>query len=323
MISIEEQTDQSVADSPIEKEDYLILELLSIKQSNQRKLTDWTLLSNILSKAVRDQLNFDEKLCTVVKDVLAFLLSEQQLSSAWTVIVSEYLCKSNILAQKAAQQLVTGYRIISNFYQNSIGFPMNAKEFGQCIADSLLSYSNECQEKQDKVREGSALTAIILLLPSEFQVLLFDSICEKPENGMSIMNNMPADYVLQTAYLFLRRKHSAHKRIRLSSITKTAMVLSVNEQIMLQKLIERALVDCHPSTVIDALLIQKSFDPSVAELIINSLPESCYIDLIDIVGSLWGEKLFVSRGDERTQEYLTAALISTLRRISGTPKKLI
>lgn len=279
-----------------------IIELQNMKHNTDIGM-NWNLLFNIMSTSIRDQFHDHYELITQVKETLTFLLSSEQLSLTWTTIIFEFVSKSQTAAKKSALQLAGGYRKISNFFQVSDAFPMNVQEYVQCVVESLLCYCNICH---DRSSEMTAVTAIILLLPSDFHVHLFDSICRKPEKGRNLIEHLPSDFVLHTAYLLLRRKHSAR-----------TSVLSENEEIIFRNLVERALVDCYPVTVIDTLFMQKPFDGTIAKLIVNLLPKSCYVDLLDIVGSLWGERLFVSKGDGFAQEFLTVALITTLKKISG------
>lgn len=274
---------------------------------------NWNLLYHIMSTSIHDQLHDNKDLVIEVSKTLLYLISSEQLSILWTKIIHEYISKSQTAAKKAAQQLTSGYRKISNFYQGSILIPISTSEYVHCIVESLLCYSSKYDDQSSEI---TAMTDIILLLPSTFQVCLFDSICNNVERGSKVIRHLPSDFILNSAYLLLRRKHSTHNRTQSNYLADTTM-LSVNEELIFRRLIERALVDCYPVTVIDTLLMQKPFDGAIAKLVVNILPESCYINLLDIVGSLWGERLFVSKGDGYAQEYLTAALINTLQKISG------
>jgi hypothetical protein len=282
----------------------IITELQYIKKNPNSM--NWNLLYHIMSTSIHDQLNHNNDLLTEVSNTLTFLLSSEQLLIVWTAIICEYVGKSKAAAKKTSQQLTSGYLKISNFFQGSLTTPIDIKEYMHCIIESLLCY---CNKYDNQSNEMTAMTAIILLLPSNFQVCLFDIICNKLEIGGKVIKHLPSDFVLHSAYLLLRRKHSTHIR---------TTFLSVSEELLVSSLIERALVDCYPVTIIDTLLMQKPFDGTVAKLIVNLLPESCYIDLLDVVGSLWGERLFVSKGDGYAQEYLTVVLISTLKKISGS-----
>lgn len=294
-------------------EQSLIEEVQNLTQSKVDRLKDWSALNHILLRAIRCNLNSSRKLRTHVSDLLLHLLSEQKLLPAWKMITEMYLNHSQVAAHKAAQQLMTEYRVVSNFYGHYGDF-INIREYIHRITISLLSYIDHSNLNKAS-DELTAVAAIVKNLPPDFLPTFIDCICEGPVGGIIIIDHLPSDFILQTAYTFLKRKFSSHKRDH--SSTATGFELSHNEIAFVEKLVAKALVGCFPLTVIDALLLQKPFTRSIAELVVKLLPESSYIDLLDSVGSFWGERLFVSKGDEQRQEYLTTALILTLRRTTG------
>lgn len=288
-------------------ESRLITDLRKISGGSQHRLDDWKELNQILSAAVRVHLNHNEEVQHQAKAAVDYLLHEDQLSSLWDEITSVYCLKSESAAYQAAVQVTNGYRTMANFFDHFPGFTMNSKSFSESIVKSLLRYVS-VNEEETKIE---AVAALILLLPLDFQAILFNFMIRGNLMGTSIISYLPPKFALQTAYLFLRRKYSNR------SYVEDSLELSIDERSSLEKLVEQALKDISPAAVVDTLLMQRSFTASVAEFIVNLLPEECYIYILSVVGTLWGEKLFISKGNERAQEFMTATLISTLRRITG------
>ena len=289
-------------------ESRLITDLRKISCGSQHRLDDWKELNQILSAAVRVHLNHNEEIQHQAKSAVDHLLHEVQLSSLWDEITSVYCLKSESAAYQAAIQVTNGYRTMANFFDQFSGFKMDSKSFSESIAKSLLRYIS-VNEEETKME---AVAALILLLPLDFQAILFNFMIREKWMGTHIISYLPSKFTLQTAYLFLRRKYSNR------SYVEDSCELSIDERSSLGKLVEQALKDASPATIVDTLLMQRPFTASVAEFIVNLLPEECYIYILSVVGTLWGEKLFISKGNEKSQEFMTAILISTLRRITGT-----
>jgi hypothetical protein len=288
-------------------------DLLKIKNHSRCCRTDWTVLNRHLSRATRVGLNDIDEFRSFVKDIIDYFLLDSQLLSFWESVASADIEKSQSESLKAVQQISTGYRIITNFFGNYCDFPLDSKMFTKLVVKSLHFYILQISSNKEE-RSLTAVAAIVLLLPTDFQASLIDSLFSSSDIGLAIVDYVSSSFILQSAYLFLSRKYFYFGR---ASCAMSDVPLTSIEKSAFKRLIERALQDCHVTTVIDALLMQKPFTASVAEDIVSFLPDSSYIYLLDIVGSLWGEKLFISRGDWKAQEYLTAALISTLKRISG------
>jgi len=75
---------------------------------------------------------------------------------------------------------------------------------------------------------------------------------------------------------------------------------------------------CGYSDVIDELLLRKAADAEIARTIVSCFPLEGLIDLIDQVSSVWGEKLFVSRGEMKMQNFLTETLLASLERVDSS-----
>lgn len=299
----------SIGDEASIKDDFA-----KIKDRCRCCLADWTLLNRHLSRAARAGLNKSDVFRSLVKDVIDYFLLDSQLLSMWESLVSAHIEKSQSASVQAIQQISTGYRVIVNFFENYSDFPLDAKAFTKLVIKALHCYIEQITLKKEE-RSILAVAAIVLLLPTDFQANLMDVFFSTPNDDLVIVDSVSSSFILQSAYQFLSRKYFYYGRA--SSASSDVLLTSIEKHVF-KRFVERALQDCHVTTVIDALLMQRAFPPSVAEEIVSILPDSSYIYLLDIVGSLWGEKLFISRGDWRAQEYLTTALISTLSRISGT-----
>ena len=297
-------------------EQSLIKEVHNLMQRDQDRQREWTALHQILLTAIRSNLNSSSKLRAEVSNFILSLLSEQKLSSAWGMISNAYLQDYKAAAYKGAQQLLTEYRIVSNFFGSYGAFIIDAREYMHLIALSLVHYidNSNLRKAHDEL---TAVAAIIKSLPIDFFSTLVGCMCDKPQEGIIIIDYLPSDFILQSAYLLLKRKFSSYRE---KSSSSALLSESSDKDVAVSKiLIARAFVDCFPVTVIDSLLLQKPFTCDIAELVVNMLPKSSYIDVLDTIGSYWGEQLFVSKGDASKQEYLTVALISILKRITGTP----
>jgi len=85
---------------------------------------------------------------------------------------------------------------------------------------------------------------------------------------------------------------------------------------------------CSFSLVVDTLFLRKAGDARAAQVIVTCFPLVGLVELIDTVVSVWGEKMFVARGERKLQGYLTEALLSSLERtdsamlMSSTERKI-
>ena len=289
-------------------------DLKKIKSGSPHEANRWAELNQLLSTGIRLQLNLIDSTRKIAADVIEFLLSEPQLQHAWEVVAKAFYTKSQSSSLNIALQMISSYKIISNFFGSNADFTTDPRMFVESFARSLLNCIREAH--LNKIEQDiTALTANIMHLSADFKRSAISVILGNSAEYSFAVNYFPSIFVLNSTYLYLCRKYSA-RNVKHSRSARDP-TLSVTEEAVLSRFIGRALEECYPMTVVNALIMQKAFVPSIAEFIVNLLPDTCYVELLDTVGSLWGEKLFISRGDWHTQEYLTAVLISTLRRISG------
>ena len=296
-------------------EQRFVKDLKKIKGGSPSEADRWAEFNQLLSTGIRLQLHLTESTRKVVADVIEFLLSEPQLQQAWGVVAKAFYTKSQSASHNVALQMTSAYKTISNFVGSHADFTTDPRTYAESLARSLLNCIREAHLNENE-QDITALTANIRHLSADFQSSAVSVIFANSTEYLFIVDYLPSQFVLNSTYLYLRRRYSA--RNGTNSRSAKHPTLSLTEAAVLSRFIGRALEDCYPMTVVNALVMQKAFVPSIAEFLVNLLPESCYVELLDSVGSLWGEKLFISRGDWHTQEYLTAVLISTLRRVSGT-----
>jgi hypothetical protein len=79
-----------------------------------------------------------------------------------------------------------------------------------------------------------------------------------------------------------------------------------------------------PLQIVEYLLLRRAAaNIQAAEIIVNVLPLNSIVAVADKIATLWGEKVFISRGDQSTQQYLTAGLLAALRRLNSTDLSLM
>lgn len=314
-MSIEEEVYVDHDQREIYDEHSFVNDLKKIKGGRPPEANRWAELIQLLSTGIRLQLNLIDSIRKEAADAIEFLLSETLLQVAWGVVAKAFYTKSQSASLNIALQMTSSYKMISNFFGSHADFTTDPRMFVESLARSLLNSIREAHLNKIE-QDVTALTANIMHLSVDFQSSAISVILGNSTEYLFIVDYLPSQFVLNSTYLYLRRKYSA----RNGKYSRSARdpTLSLAEASVLSRMMERALEDCYPMTVVNTLVMQKAFVTSIAEFIVNLLPDTCHVELLDTVGSLWGEKLFISRGDWHTQEYLTAVLISTLRRISGT-----
>ena len=264
-------------------------------------------------------------------NLISFLSSPDKLVGVWHSILQLFETKSRTTAVKEAYRFISGHRTIANMV-------MKHKKSGEGGEDDVL-----CREKYIRLVISALLRVaaiganssnnlvihfreLVLELPIDAQVAIIESLCDEAattttttttvtlnkDGGISQMVNylFSPEFALEAAGLLLRwaaRRCPDHP----STLPGVSIVLSA--------LIRCALDGgCAAQSVIDSLLLRKASDENVARLVVNLLPSGSVVELIDAVSSLWGERLFVSRGDVKMQCFLTNSLLCALERIEGS-----
>ena len=292
----------------------------------------WTKVYTIASSLPRSQPrnNADDQLSHSVRDVVLHLLDRPQLQVAWAEVAQlSHTSRSSttVVAEYSAQQLVTSYRWVANYFSASrLSFPLTTSEMVHRMALSFLDYlsSDDCPDIDRPV-----LVHIFPTLPTEFQNHLLECLRASPEKAMLFVSALSPERTLVMAVQLLRmggKKNSSTNGEQSSFIVNPSTEEGQQQQQqqqqlkpLLQQLIERAVSGCHPFTVVDALLVQRPYANHIAAFVVSLLPPDLdiLIDLTDLLVSLWGEKLFIARGDHLMQEYLTTSILSVLQRLTA------
>ena len=276
----------------------------------------------------------DEQLSHSVRDVVLYLLDRPQLQVAWAEVAQlSHTSRSSttVVAEYSAQQLVNSYRWVANYFSASrSSFPLTTSEMVHRMALSFLDYvsSDHCPDIERPV-----LVHIFPTLPTEFQNHLLECLRASPEKAILFVGALSAERTLVMAVQLLRiggKKNNTTSNVEQSSFIVNSSSVEEHGQKqqqqqqqqlkpLLQQLIERAVSGCHPFTVVDALLVQRPYANHIAAFVVSILPPDLdiLIELTDLLVSLWGEKLFIARGDHLMQEYLTTSILSVLQRLTA------
>lgn len=251
-------------------EQRFVKDLKKIKGGSPSEADRWAEFNQLLSTGIRLQLHLTESTRKVVADVIEFLLSEPQLQQAWGVVAKAFYTKSQSASHNVALQMTSAYKTISNFVGSHADFTTDPRTYTESLARSLLNCIREAHLNENE-QDITALTANIRLLSADFQCSAVSVIFGNSTEYLFIVDYLPSQFVLNSTYLYLRRRYSARNGTNFRSAKNPT--LSLTEAAVLSRFIRRALEDCYPMTVVNALVMQKAFVPSIAEFLVNLLPE--------------------------------------------------
>ena len=119
--------------------------LLGTKEHVKSQEEAWTKVYSIASSLPRSQqqrTNADEQLSHSVRDVVLYLLDRPQLQIAWAEVAQlshSSRSSTTVVAEYSAQQLVTSYRWVANYFSASrLPFPLTTSEMVHRMALSFL-----------------------------------------------------------------------------------------------------------------------------------------------------------------------------------------
>ena len=244
---------------------------------------------------------------------LGELVQSSGLEEAWDGVLRG---ASLTLMQAGAYRLVTGYRAASNFLASHAPFDAPAdvtaaysrSEYTHLVMLALLRVVSGASNQQ-----AAAFGDLLPGLPLDAHVALLEALIPFAQQAGSdikqgeaeldfgaVVRAIPADWLLEGAWLLLRLARRANP----SQPSKDILPL-------LCALVERAVASGTPALdVVDTLLLKKALDEPAAASIMRLLPAQSLPEALEAIASVWGCRLFISRGDLKMQRYLTAAILT-------------
>ena len=248
----------------------------------------------------------------------------------------EILCDSSLaLMQGRGFRLVSGHRTFSRFLSlyarvdDAVAGAFSRSEYLHVVMLALLRVVSSDEASAQSIANFSWL---LPSLPLEAHAALLELLatccrldlattdsddrdeCDSSNLKVSgidhfvVMNAIPADWSLEASWLLLRLERKAHP----SRPSKSTLPL-------FKSLLSRAVAGGTAVTLlVDTLLLKRSMGKEIAEAVMELLPADSLTEALDSIASVWGCRMFISRGDVDMQRYLTYAILFGLDRISGT-----
>ena len=236
--------------------------------------------------------------------------SSRVISLIWRGIFREHTLKSKSLAVMQAAALLNGYRPLANFFGQKIGDIASGlllpRKWLPLVTGALLMHA--------RAAAHDSAARVVLCDIMEPGAMPVDAIWATLEH-MSVDDDstiffvetvLPSEWSYASALLIMRRSRSCRdffeQRPALGSL--------------LRRLFLRAMAETSfQSDLLREVVMKKPYDfPYVCDPFISILPEPYVATALSSAAILWGNRLFVSRGDDDMQDYLTRAILSFLKR---------
>ena len=269
-----------------------------------------------------------------VAESITVFLTKESLESAWGDVLNQ-VCVESSSALKSnykdfAHKILNGYRFISNFihglpkkslaadHVRSLSDISSMREYLMLTVEPLLTVCSKSEFKTLILNERNSFSDFISNLPTNSRVIIIELLCKSSTNKdfqmEGVLANLSSFTTQLTPNLCLDMSTLLIKwcgQIKpLHPSTVPGMKLLLNELLLI-------IAEKIPaSTIVGLLLLRKAVDEETAAIIMNSIHEENLLESIDSVAALWGEKLFVNRGDIKMQLYLASALNTGLLRIA-------
>jgi hypothetical protein len=229
--------------------------------------------------------------------------SKGGVRNIWVSIVHTYLSISVIAGESQLKDFIHGYRIAANILRDTTALPFTLSDYESTLAIGLY----DCMSGIEGDEELRVFCKIYDHLPTSLQMLSLEMICTNIDDVKSKVNAMDVDWCVKATELLVKMS----SRYRNSTPAGSALA-------MLSHLVQRACKEIKGISVAEHVLLRRASNPMVAECIINSLPAEDIVDVAGSVAALWGERIFVCKGDHSFQASLTAALLAALKRLNAT-----
>ena len=251
------------------------------------------------------------------------LVDEERLEGVWLELLE---CGSTTLMRSDAYRLLSSYRVLGNMLtrldelgqavEEDVRAALSRRAYLQSVVFALLRVVSS-----DARRLTCSFRALVVELPTEAQVILVEALVHiaqlgGDEDGISaarIIDTLPSEWALDGSCLILRLLRRASLSADAGSRTGALWLL--------EALLAKAVADdksFYVGDLVDALLLRKSHDEQVAQIVVRSLPAESLVETLDALATVWGSRLFLARGDLAMQRYLTAAIVEVLGRIENT-----
>lgn len=244
-------------------------------------------------------------------EALVLATSPERLQACW----GEILCGSRSLTtrQSDAFHLLSVHRAVANFF--SMSHKLDWPQFGRAAYtfEVMSAFLRLVSSGNDAVKE--ATRQLVPHLAAEAHVALLEALCHFEDNVSAVVQAFPPDWLLDACWLLLRiaRKSSQSHPSRMPGMLALF-------KLMLSKVYQA----CHVHEVVDVLLLRKPFDEVIAQTVIDLVPDANddegLAETLEMLASLWGNALFLARGDVKMLKYVTQAILAALRRVARSPE---
>ena len=255
--------------------------------------------------------NEDEgKFHLLLEDFIVYLLSRNSLRSLWHDLLASYIIKSKTLILKQVQGLLSGHRMLANYYETEIHNKCNGllscRAWNYNILSALFDIVYGEPSNYRTAQYFEIINEIISFdnLPRECQVAVLEYLlnCNKKEE---IMDTMNPEWLLSAIRLLL---HPSVAIILKSRHTESQNILKL--------LLTRSIKSTESIGALNSIIfLSKVYRKSVVTIYIELLPVQLMPQLLHDVTSLWSDKIFINRGDDLYQDYLTYSILLGLDKL--------
>ena len=230
----------------------------------------------------------------LLAEILAHLQEESTLESMWRSIFAQS-SPSDIV--DVCHPLLHCPRILTNLFQQDIDEVLPTKRYHHRTCRSLIhSFSS--------TRNTSSYAELIEHLPHDMAHMFVHTLLSTEAFPLlKFLHVMNLSWSLKNLVIALQLHHSYPDRNYLLNHLHTWIEVVASKSTSMQAISKK-------------LFLQKTFNESIANMIVNRLPMEHVPHLCHLLCEVWGERLYISRGYLKSILYLFSAIYACVDRLS-------
>ncbi len=282
--------------------------LFALLQNQLIRRKELQLSADSASISVNDE--NEGKFHSILEDFIVHLLSRDSLRSLWYDLLASYVIKSKTLILKQVQGLLSGHRMLANYYEtemhNKCKGLLGCRSWNYNILSALFDIVYIDRNSNRTPQYFEIINEIIsfdnLSRDCQVAVLKYLLDCNKKEE---IIDTMTPEWLLNAIRLLL------HPSVAI--ILKSRQIEAQN---ILKLLLTRSIKSTESVEALNNIIfLNKVYRKSVVTIYIELLPVKFIPQMLHDVTSLWSDKIFINRGDDLYQDYLTCSILLGLEKL--------
>ena len=282
-------------------ENYLVEKLNSVFDKFRiDSIEQWELLILIMKFHIHER-SSTKRFPHSLKERVLLYLNEGNLVNVWSSILSKNDYSRGILVNYF-NLLFYGHRICATLFYPFTEVEFRHKNYLQRISRSLLIacqhfsgyQTNSIQLLVDNVNNETKLSILDIVFSDEILFIEFFH---------CFTSNHAYDWIENILFYYTKKNFNNNK-------------LQDNYKVILSTVLNKVMEEYSYHAIIELCFLQKSYPNELGILLVELLPVSYYYHIISSVALLWGDALFLSKGNLLWEEYLTTILLQTISYMS-------